>query len=43
MPLEVNDLIAKYNGSWPPSTFTYKDLSSLNILAKGDQIVSIID
>ncbi|KAK3172936.1 hypothetical protein OEA41_006262 [Lepraria neglecta] len=43
MPPGVNDLIAQHEGPWPPPTFTHGDLSSLNILAKGDQVVGIVD
>lgn len=43
MPLRVNDLIAQHGGPWPLPTFTHGDLSSLNILAKGDRVVGIVD
>ncbi|KAL2354265.1 kinase-like domain-containing protein [Cryomyces antarcticus] len=43
MPPAVNDLIAQHDRSWPPPTFTHGDLSSLNILAKGDEVVGIVD
>ena len=43
LPPGCNDLIAQHEGSWPPTTFTHGDLSSQNILAKGDRIVGIVD
>jgi Ser/Thr protein kinase RdoA (MazF antagonist) len=43
MDPEVHDLIAQHDGPWPPPAFTHGDLSSLNILAKGDQVVGIVD
>lgn len=40
---EVSELIAlQEDGRWPVC-FTHGDLSSLNILARGDQIVGIVD
>ncbi|KAJ5782403.1 hypothetical protein N7457_004177 [Penicillium paradoxum] len=39
---DVQDLIKRQNNSWPMK-FTHGDLSSLNILARGDTIVGIID
>ncbi|KAI9748260.1 MAG: hypothetical protein M1815_003417 [Lichina confinis] len=43
MPAAVNELIAQHDRPWPPPTFTHGDLSSLNILAKGDTVVGIVD
>lgn len=43
LPQEVNHLITHHTGQWPSPTFTHGDLSSLNILAKGDKVVGIID
>jgi aminoglycoside phosphotransferase (APT) family kinase protein len=40
---EVNELIAQHEGEWPPPCFTHGDLSSLNILIRGDEVVGIID
>ncbi|KIW45112.1 uncharacterized protein PV06_03526 [Exophiala oligosperma] len=39
---EVNKLVDLHNGQWP-LVFTHGDLSSLNILVRGDQIVGIVD
>ena len=39
---EVNDLIAAHEDKWP-LCFTHADLSSLNILVRGDDVVGIID
>ncbi|EZF35249.1 hypothetical protein TMEN_5755 [Trichophyton mentagrophytes] len=39
---EVKELINKQNKTWP-LVFTHGDLSSLNILVRGDNIASIID
>lgn len=39
---EVQELIRLQNKSWP-FVFTHSDLSSLNILVRGDNIVGIID
>ncbi|KAL2856737.1 hypothetical protein BJX68DRAFT_229393 [Aspergillus pseudodeflectus] len=39
---EVRDLITQQNRSWP-LVFTHGDLSSLDILARGDKIVGMID
>ena len=40
---DVGELIALQDRDWPPPVFTHGDLSSLNILARGDKIVGIID
>lgn len=40
---EVSELINLQEGAWPPPVFTHGDLSSLNILVRGDTIVGIID
>lgn len=39
---EVQDLIKQQNNTWPVK-FTHGDLSSLNILVRGDTIVGVID
>lgn len=39
---QIQELIKQQSKSWP-SVFTHGDLSSLNILARGDDIVGIID
>jgi len=40
---EVTKLISLQDRPWPPPVFTHGDLSSLNILTRGDDIVGIID
>lgn len=40
---ELGPLIAFHNQPWPSPVFSHGDLSSLNILARGDEIVGIID
>ena len=37
------ELCAFHNQTWPKSVFTHGDLSSLNVLARGDKVVGIID
>ena len=39
---EVSELISLHEGSWP-LRFTHADLSSLNILVRGDDVVAIVD
>jgi len=39
----VTRLISLHSQHWDPPTFTHGDLSSFNILVRGDEIVSIID
>jgi hypothetical protein len=39
---EINKLIDLHSGQWP-LVFTHGDLSSLNVLVRGDQIVGIVD
>lgn len=39
---EIKQLIASHHGYWP-LVFTHGDLSSLNILVRGDTIVGIVD
>jgi hypothetical protein len=39
----VTKLISMHQQHWDAPTFTHGDLSSLNILARGDEIVGIID
>jgi hypothetical protein len=41
--LEVDQMMERQDGPWPPPIFTYGDLSSLNILVCGDEIVGIVD
>ncbi|KAJ2983360.1 hypothetical protein NQ176_g740 [Zarea fungicola] len=40
---ELGPLIAFHNQPWPYPVFTHGDLSSLNILARGDEVVGIVD
>lgn len=40
---EVSELIALQDRAWPPPVFTHGDLSSLNILVRGDVIIGMID
>jgi hypothetical protein len=40
--LEIQELINQQSKTWP-LVFTHGDLSSLNILARGDDLVGIID
>ncbi|OAR05358.1 hypothetical protein LLEC1_05976 [Akanthomyces lecanii] len=40
---ELGPLIAFHNQPWPHPVFSHGDLSSLNILARGDEIVGIVD
>lgn len=42
LPAEVQELIKQHEKTWP-LVFTHGDLSSLNILFRGDNIVGIID
>ncbi|KAI4193932.1 MAG: hypothetical protein LQ346_003793 [Caloplaca aetnensis] len=39
---EIRDLLRQHDGTWPVC-FTHGDLSSLNILTRGDEVVGIID
>ena len=39
---EINELVKLHEETWPVC-FTHGDLSSLNILARGDEVVSIVD
>jgi len=39
---EINELIKMHGETWP-ICFTHGDLSSLNILARGDEVVGIVD
>lgn len=39
---EINQLIVLHGGHWPLA-FTHGDLSSLNILVRGDKVVGIVD
>lgn len=40
---ELGPLIDFHNQPWPYPVFTHGDLSSLNILARGDEVVGIVD
>jgi aminoglycoside phosphotransferase (APT) family kinase protein len=40
---EVNELIAQHEEPYPSLVFTHGDLSSLNILARRDKVVGIVD
>jgi aminoglycoside phosphotransferase (APT) family kinase protein len=40
---ELQELASFYNQPWPEPVFTHGDLSSLNILCRGDAIVALID
>lgn len=40
---DVNEMIARQDGSWPPPVFTHGDLNPSNILVRDDKIVGIID
>lgn len=40
---DVNDMIARQDGPWPPPVFTHGDLNPSNILVRDDKIVGIID
>lgn len=42
-PGDISELIAWQDGPWSAPVFTHGDLSSLNILARGDEVVGIID
>lgn len=40
---DVNEMIARQDGPWPPPVFTHGDLNPSNILVRDDKIVGIID
>lgn len=40
---EIEEMIQLHNREWGPPIFTHGDLSSLNILVRGDTIVGIVD
>ncbi|KAM3426680.1 hypothetical protein MY4824_009863 [Beauveria thailandica] len=40
---ELEPLIAFQNQPWPCPVFTHGDLSSFNVLARGDEVVGIVD
>ncbi|KAM3532018.1 hypothetical protein NHJ13051_000394 [Beauveria bassiana] len=40
---ELGPLITFQNQPWPYPVFTHGDLSSLNVLARGDEVVGIVD
>ncbi|KAI9823442.1 MAG: hypothetical protein M1832_002453 [Thelocarpon impressellum] len=42
-PPEIRDLISQHEGPWPSPCFTHADLSSMNVLVRGDKVVGIID
>lgn len=41
--IEVNEMIPRQDGPWPPPVFTHGDLNPSNILVRDDKIVGIID
>lgn len=40
---DVNEMISRQDGPWPPPVFTHGDLNPSNILVRDDKIVGIID
>lgn len=40
---DLQDMMRKQNGSWPPPVFTHGDLNPFNILVRGGKVVGIID
>lgn len=40
---DIEAMIIKQNGPWPPPVFTHGDLNPCNILLRGTQVVGIID
>lgn len=42
-PAEINDLISYHEAMSPAVCFTHGDLSGLNILVRGDEVVGLID
>ncbi|KFY29188.1 hypothetical protein V491_00148 [Pseudogymnoascus sp. VKM F-3775] len=42
-PSDARELIAWHDGPWSVPFLTHGDLSSLNILARGDEVVGIVD
>ncbi|TID19412.1 kinase-like protein [Venturia nashicola] len=40
---EIDQMMERQDGPWPPPIFTHGDLSSLNILVRGDEVVGIVD
>ncbi|KAL1971280.1 hypothetical protein VTN77DRAFT_232 [Rasamsonia byssochlamydoides] len=42
-PPGIHELIAFHKQPWPSPVFTHADLSSFNILVRGDEVVGIID
>jgi len=43
LPATVNELIQLHGREWPAPVLTHGNLSSLNIMAEGDTITSIVD
>ena len=43
LPEEIKELIQLHDKIEPPNVFTHGDLSSLNILVRGDDVVGIVD
>lgn len=41
--IEVDQMMERQDGPWPPPIFTHGDLTSLNILVRGDKIVGVVD
>lgn len=42
-PPGLTELISFHNQPWPRSVFTHGDLSSFNIIVRGDDVIGIID
>jgi aminoglycoside phosphotransferase len=43
LPSEIHEVIKQHEGPWPAPCFTHGDLSSLNIMVRGDKVVGIVD
>ncbi|KAJ2892330.1 kinase-like domain-containing protein [Zalerion maritima] len=43
LPSDLQELMSFHKRPWPSSVFTHGDLSSLNILARGDKVVGLVD
>lgn len=40
---EIQDMVARQDGPWPPPVFTHGDLNPFNILVRGARVVGIVD
>jgi hypothetical protein len=40
---DLQDMISKQDGSWPPPIFTHGDINPFNILIRDEKVVGIID